>query len=303
MHGPDGPDNPNDPAVAAVRVWRVEDARTIEAPDELAVEEPLEIRLAFDADGRRVRRGISVTMRTPGHDRELAVGFLFTEGILEAPEQVAKVEDWGPGNVIRVELAPGVAVDLARLERHFYTASSCGVCGKASLEAVRVRPTFAPVAGRPAIDAGVIHRLPESLRAAQGAFDRTGGLHASALFDPDGRLLELREDVGRHNALDKLIGRSFLAGQIPLRDVILLVSGRASFELVQKAAVPGIPVLAAVGAPSSLAVELAREHGMTLVGFVRPDRFNIYAGPERIVGREDATPSRQGDAGAMPSGP
>jgi FdhD protein len=285
MHGPYGPDNPSDPAVAAVRVWRVEDARTIEAPDELAVEEPLEIRLAFDADGRRFRRGISVTMRTPGHDRELAVGFLFTEGILEAPEQVAKVEDWGPGNVVRVELVPGVAVDLARLERHFYSASSCGVCGKASLEAVRVRPAFALIAGRPAIDAAIIRRLPETLRAAQGAFDRTGGLHASALFEPDGRLLDLREDVGRHNALDKLIGTSFLAGRIPLRDGILLVSGRASFELVQKAAVAGIPVLSAVGAPSSLAVELAREHGMTLVGFVRSDRFNIYTGPERIMGR------------------
>jgi FdhD protein len=290
MHGPDGPDNPDDPAIAAVRVWRVEDARTTEAPDELAVEEPLEIRLAFDADGRRIRRGISVTMRTPGHDRELAVGFLFTEGILQTPEQVAKVDDWGPGNVVRVELAPGVAVDLARLERHFYAASSCGVCGKASLEAVRVRPAFAPIAGRPTIEPQVIHRLPETLRAAQGAFDRTGGLHASALFDSDGRLLELREDVGRHNALDKLIGTSFLAGRIPLRDGILLVSGRASFELVQKAAVAGIPVLAAVGAPSSLAVELACEHGMTLVGFVRSDRFNIYTGPERVLHGGQVTP-------------
>src|SRR5262249_47485913 len=194
MQRPGGSDIRDDPAVAMVQVWRVEGAQTTMQPDELAVEEPLEIRLAFDADGRRVRRGISVTMRTPGNDRELAVGFLFTEGILKAPEQVAKVEDWGPGNVVRVELAPGVAVDLARLERHFYAASSCGVCGKASLEAVRVRPAFAPIAGRPAIDAAIIRQLPETLRAAQGAFDRTGGLHASALFDPDGRLLDLRED-------------------------------------------------------------------------------------------------------------
>ena len=167
MHGPDGPDMPIDPAVATVQVWRVQDSRTTVQPDELAVEEPLEIRLACDQDGRRVRRGISVTMRTPGHDGELAVGFLFTEGILEGPEQVAKVDDWGPGNVVRVELNPGVAVDLARLERHFYAASSCGVCGKASLEAVRVRPRLAPIAGRPAIDAAVIHRLPETLRAAR----------------------------------------------------------------------------------------------------------------------------------------
>jgi FdhD protein len=254
-------------------------------PDELAVEEPLEIRLAFDRDGRRVRRAVSVTMRTPGHDDELAVGFLFTEGILDSPGQVAKVEDWGPGNVVRVELNPGVAVDLARLERHFYAASSCGVCGKASLEAVRVRPRSEMIPGRPAIEVATIERLPETQRAAQGAFDRTGGLHAAALFDPSGRLLALREDVGRHNALDKLIGEAFLAGCTPLRDGILLVSGRASFELVQKAAVAGIPVLAAVGAPSSLAVELAREHGMTLVGFVRPDRFNIYAGPDRIAAR------------------
>jgi FdhD protein len=301
MHDPEGSDIPDDPAVARFLVWRVEGDRTAMQPDELAVEEPLEIRLAFDQDGRRVRRGISVTMRTPGHDDELAVGFLFTEGILDNPGQVAKVEDWGPGNVVRVELNPGVAVDLARLERHFYTASSCGVCGKASLEAVRIRPRFEPIPGRPSIEAATIRGLPETLRAAQGAFDRTGGLHASALFDASGRLLELREDVGRHNALDKLIGAAFLAGRTALRDSLLLVSGRASFELVQKAAVAGIPVLAAVGAPSSLAVELAREHGMTLVGFVRSDRFNIYAGPDRIAGLDGKMPSREGEAPSEPS--
>jgi FdhD protein len=278
-------DLPGDPAVANVLVRCVAGAHTTVQPDELAVEEPLEIRLACDQGGRRVRRGISVTMRTPGHDRELAVGFLFTEGILEAPGQVATVEDWGAGNVVRVELEPGVEVDLARLERHFYTTSSCGVCGKASLDAVRVSPRAAPIAGRPLVDAEVIHKLPDSLRAAQGVFDRTGGLHASALFEPDGRLVELREDVGRHNALDKLIGAAFLDGRTPLHDSILLVSGRTSFELVQKAAVAGIPVIAAVGAPSSLAVELARLHGMTLLGFVRADRFNIYSAHDRIVHR------------------
>jgi FdhD protein len=300
MHGPDGPPDADDPAVTPARVWRVEGARTTERLDELAVEEPLEIRLACDQDRRRVRRGISVTMRTPGHDRELAVGFLFTEGLIESPDQVANVEDWGPGNVVRVELNPGVAVDLQRLERHFFAASSCGVCGKASLEAVRVRPRSEPIPGRPAVAVEVIEGLPGTLRAAQGAFDRTGGLHASALFDPSGRLIDLREDVGRHNALDKLIGAAFLAGNTPIRDGVLLVSGRASFELVQKAAVAGIPVLAAVGAPSSLAVELAGELGMTLVGFVRPDRFNIYAGPDRIVRRGDTTPPREGEAPSEP---
>ncbi len=274
------------PAVAPVSVWRVEGDRGILRPDELAVEEPLEIRLAFDQDGRRVRRGVSVTMRTPGHDRELAVGFLFTEGIIRAPEEVASVEDWGPGNVVRVELAPGIAVDLDRLERHFYTASSCGVCGKSSLEAVRVDPGLGPIAGRPRVEAATIRALPNRLRASQGGFDRTGGLHASALFDVAGRLLDLREDVGRHNALDKLIGAALLAGKVPLHDAVVLVSGRTSFELVQKAAVAGIPVLAAVGAPSSLAVELAREVGMTLAGFVRDDRFNVYAGLDRIAGLE-----------------
>lgn len=298
--GPDGLDDRIGAAVMTVPTWRVEDGRTTERPDELAVEEPLEIRLAFDQDGRRMRRGISVTMRTPGHDGELAIGFLFTEGILASADQVADIEEWGRGNVVRVGLAPGVSVDLARLERHFYAASSCGVCGKAALEAVRVNSVVAPIAGRPIVGAEVIRRLPETLRAAQGAFDRTGGLHAAALFAPEGRLIAVREDVGRHNALDKLIGASLLAGQVPLHDAILLVSGRASFELVQKAAIAGIPLLAAVGAPSSLAVELAREHGMSLIGFVRADRFNIYAGPDRVVGRGESTPPREGMGARRP---
>src|SRR5262249_14021387 len=245
----------------------------------------------------RVHRGVSITMRTPGDDPELAVGFLFTEGLIADRDQVAGVRACGGGNVVRGDLAPGVAGGLARLERHFYTRSSCGVCGKASLAAVRVEPRFRPAAGRPVVEPAVIHRLPGALREAQTVFDRTGGLHASALFDPAGRLLALREDVGRHNALDKLIGAEFLAGRMPLRDGILLVSGRASFELVQKAAVAGIPVLAAGGAPSGL----AREHGMTLVGFVRSDRFNIYAGPDRIAGRDDSVSHRGGEAPSAPA--
>jgi FdhD protein len=248
----------------------------------LAVEEPLEIRLGCEVDGRRVHVPVSVTMRTPGHDHELAAGYLFTEGILNAREQLTGVHACARAGRVRVELRPGVAVELSRLERHSYTSSSCGVCGKASLEAVRVCARHPLPEGRPVVDAGVIHGLPDVLRSGQTVFERTGGLHAAALFDARGQLLCLREDVGRHNALDKLIGAQFLAGRTPLADGVLLVSGRASFELVQKAVVAGIPVLAAVGAPSSLAVSLAREHGLTLLGFVRQDRFNIYTGAERI---------------------
>ena len=273
---------PPDPALAAARVCRVDASGRSERSDVLAVEEPLEIRLGSDAGGRRGHRGVSITMRTPGHDGELAVGFLFTEGIVADRGQVAGVRACGGGNAVRVDLRPGVEVDLARLERHFYAASSCGVCGKASLAAVRVHCRSRPAEGLPAVEAAVIHRLPDALRAAQPAFDRTGGLHAAALFDAGGALISLREDVGRHNALDKLIGAQFLAGRTPLADALLMVSGRSSFELVQKAAVAGIPILAAVGAPSSLAVDLAREHGLTLLGFVGRERFNIYTGGERI---------------------
>jgi FdhD protein len=221
-------------------------------------------------------------MRTPGHDDELAVGFLHTEGIILAREQVIGVRACSGGNVVRVELAAGVRVDLDRLKRHFYSSSSCGVCGKASLEAVQVCARHRLAEGMPVINAEVIHHLPEVLRASQTVFEHTGGLHAAALFNTEGTLLCLREDVGRHNALDKLIGAQFLAGRTPLSNNVLLVSGRASFELVQKAIVAGIPILAAVGAPSSLAVSLARKHGLTVIGFVRPDRFNLYTGTERI---------------------
>jgi FdhD protein len=278
--------------------------------DLLAVEEPLEIRLGFRENGKLTHRAISITMRTPGDDRSLAAGFLFTEGIVIDRDHIAAIRHCNPAtassagrstlpdgrvsariatsfppsdNTIRVDLADGVELDLKRLERHFYTSSSCGVCGKSSIDALKTgaRPllnsTFA-------VSREVIHSLPNALRCSQDIFDQTGGLHASALFDAQGNIDIIREDVGRHNALDKVIGEKFLAGDVPLGERILMVSGRASFELVQKALMAGIPMLAAVGAPSSLAVELARETGMTLIGFVRDHRFNIYCGGERVKG-------------------
>jgi len=237
-------------------------------PDELAVEEPLEIRV----DGQP----IAVTMRTPGHDEELAVGFLRSEGI---PAVAAGSTADLAANTIEVDVEGDV--DLGRLERNFYTSSSCGVCGKGALEAVAVE---APrVEGDLRVPAAVVSGLPDRLRESQPTFAATGGLHATGLFDPDGELLCVREDVGRHNAMDKVIGRAFLDGLLPLADKLLCVSGRLSFELVQKAAVAGCPVLVAVGAPSTLAVELARDRGITLCGFVRGGRVNVYSEPGRIA--------------------
>jgi FdhD protein len=253
--------------------------------DVLAVEEPLEIRLGFYEKDKFTHKAISITMRTPAHDFELAAGFLFTEGILQNSNQIAQIKHCGKigagfTNTVRVDLTKDVRVDFKRLERHFYTSSSCGVCGKSSIEALQTG--VKKVKSSLKIKADLIHQLPDILRKSQTVFDQTGGLHASGLFDENGCLDIIREDVGRHNALDKVIGVKFLQNETPLSDKILLVSGRASFELVQKALMAGIPILAAVGSPSSLAVELAREFGMTLIGFVRDNRFNIYAGGERI---------------------
>ena len=225
--------------------------------DKVAVEEPLEIRLGFDADGERKTRSVSITMRTPGDDEELATGFLFGEKILQSWDDVAVVKPCRGDNTVRVELDDDVSVDLERLTRHFYTSSSCGVCGKASLDALHVQGC-APLAGELQIGRASLLELPNSLRDAQTTFEETGGLHAAAAFDSSGQLVVVREDVGRHNAVDKVIGALLSEGRIPAGDLGLVVSGRASFELVQKALVAGMPMLAAVGAPSSLAVELAQ---------------------------------------------
>ena len=257
--------------------------------DEVATEEPLEIRLEYSRDdGARAETSISITMRTPGNDEELAVGFLFSEGIVRAADDVMLVRPCGPPaanglvNVVRVELAAHVRPDMDRLERHFYTSSSCGVCGKASLEAVAVHGRFRIAESTFEISHSVLGGLPEKLLGRQSVFGRTGGIHASGLFDEHGNVELVREDVGRHNALDKLIGAQLSADSVPLLEHGILVSGRASFELLQKAMVAGCPFLAAVGAPSSLAVELAEEFDLTLVGFLRPNRFNVYTNPQRI---------------------
>jgi len=268
--------------------------------DLLAVEEPLEIRLAYGPAGARKSKPISVTMRTPGSDAELAAGFLMTEGVIHNRADIDSIEA-GPlssaaaeklhchssGNIVTVELAPSVQVSLDSLQRNFYTTSSCGVCGKSSLRALR---TICPPrrANDFSIGSATLCALPEKLRHAQGIFDQTGGLHAAGLFTASGDLDSMREDVGRHNAVDKLMGAALLADRVPLRNRLLLLSGRASFELLQKAVMSGVPMVAAVGAPSSLAVEMAREFDVTLVGFLRGDHFNVYHGASRIHAGEPA---------------
>lgn len=251
--------------------------------DSLAAEEPLEIRVGGKA--------LAVTMRTPGHDVELAHGFLLSEGVIGSSEDVHSarycdgVDDTGRNtyNVLDLALADGVESPDTGVERNFYTTSSCGVCGKAALDAVKLKTRFAPGEAAFAVTPEVLSQLPGTLRAQQRVFESTGGLHAAGLFRADGTLLAVREDVGRHNAVDKVLGWALLENRVPLSGVGLLVSGRASFELVQKAAMAGIPLLAAVSAPSSLAVELAEENGMTLVGFLRGATMNLYAGEHRVL--------------------
>jgi FdhD protein len=252
-------------------------------PDTLAAEEPLEIRV----NGRP----LAVTMRTPGDDLDLAHGFLLTEGVITGVADIAiarycdSVDDSGRTtyNVLDLDLAPGVSAPVVGIERNFYTTSSCGVCGKASIDAVRTKTTYEPGGDRTPVRPEVLVGLPDALRAAQKVFDKTGGLHAAGLFTADGELLCVREDVGRHNAVDKVLGWALRQHRVPLAGHILMVSGRASFELVQKALMAGLPTLAAVSAPSTLAAELAEESGMTLVGFLRGTSMNVYTGAERIA--------------------
>ncbi len=253
--------------------------------DLLAVEEPLEIRIGYHFKGRALAKAISLTMRTPGNDAELAAGFLLGEGIVRERSDILAIRHLGAGgsNELQVDLHPNVDVDIKRLDRHFYTTSSCGVCGKTSLEAIEAQGARAiPIDGF-TVETALVHKLPELAREAQPVFSQTGGLHAAALFDETGMLLSVREDVGRHNALDKLMGQQFLAAAVPLHKQLLLVSGRLSFELMQKAVMAGIPIVAAVGAPSSLAVELAHRAHVTLLGFVRHNQFNIYSGHWRVT--------------------
>ncbi|HEX5761139.1 MAG TPA: formate dehydrogenase accessory sulfurtransferase FdhD [Thermoanaerobaculia bacterium] len=267
------------------RLVRYVEGRAERSGDELATEEPLEIRLA----GAGGSRTVALTMRTPGADAELAAGFLYGEGIVRRREEVRGIAEGDPaaqdprarGNVVTVDLGDRPLPDLGGLERHFFATSACGVCGRAGLEALRVRA--APLPPGPVVAPAALLGLPRSLAAAQGVFAATGGLHAAALFDPAGNLQALREDVGRHNALDKLVGWALLAGRLPLAAGIVLVSGRASFEILQKTLAAGVPVVCAVSAPSSLAVELAQAFGVTLVGFLRDGRFNVYSAPERVA--------------------
>lgn len=268
------------------RVFRVLDGKVTARPDTLTVEEPLEIRVGG--------KPLSVTMRTPGDDFDLAAGFLVGEGVTRKTSDIAGIRycagataDGGNTyNVLDVSLAPGVAPPDPSIERNFYTTSSCGLCGKASLDAVRMASAWSVRDDPLRVDLSTLSSLPDKLRAAQRVFDRTGGLHAAGLFSAAGDLLCLREDVGRHNAVDKVIGWAARADWLPISGTVLMVSGRASFELVQKAVMAGIPMLAAVSAPSSLAAELAAEMGLTLVGFLRGTSMNVYTGPERLGLRE-----------------
>ena len=269
------------------QITRVKELYKQETPDILAVEEPLEIRLGFGLEDSREQRNLAITMRTPGNDIELVIGFLFTEGIIESMIDLLRVERCTDSegklsdNVVRAELSPNVKMDWGKFQRHFYTNSSCGICGKASIDSLH-ELCESPLHDSFAVPTDIIHLLNQSMRDTQLVFEHTGGLHASALFNSSGELIYLREDIGRHNALDKVIGTALHEGLIPVKDSILMLSGRCCFELVQKAVRVACPILVAVGAPSNLAVKTAEEFGITLIGFARNNGFNIYSKPERI---------------------
>jgi FdhD protein len=276
------------PAHREVQVDALRDAGDARRTDVVAVEEPLEIRVMRDGmpeadENGGSGRALSITMRTPGHDADLALGFLYGEGVIREPRDVIDVGTCGPtGNVIRVTVRADLPLDLASLQRNFYTTSSCGVCGKTSIEAVMQKVTRWKPDGDLVVPESVLRRLPDVLRAAQREFAETGGMHAVGLFTADGELASLREDVGRHNAMDKLVGASLREGALPWHERIVLLSGRASFELMQKAIMAGAQMVAAIGAPSSLAVESAESSGITLVAFLRPGGCNVYCHPQRV---------------------
>ncbi len=280
--------NPGGSQARTLKVYRFREGGLVREKDVVAVEEPLEIRIAWaEGSGGSRSEAMAVTMRTPGDDFGLTAGFLHGEGVVRHRDDLLEITYCRSGegpqqyNIVEARLNSQVAFDPELVRRNFYTSSSCGVCGKASLEAVEAQGCSVLPSG-PTVAGDLIRSLPGLLLQNQGVFQRTGGLHAAGVFATDGRLLVLREDVGRHNAVDKVVGHRLLAGALPDPNAVLVVSGRASFELVQKAVAAGIPLLVAVGAPSSLAVDLARRFGLTLVGFARPDGFNVYSGPERI---------------------
>jgi len=273
----------------AIKIDKVNGDITTALDDRVAVEEPLEIRLGYSTPQGRTASSVSITMRTPGNDEGLATGFLYSESIIRSAADISKVKHCGPPapdtgnhNIIRVDLEQQVRVDLERLHRHFYTTSSCGVCGKSSLQALRITGVERMASDGAQFSRQILVAMPQILRKRQAVFHQTGGLHAAAAFDSQGKILVVHEDVGRHNAVDKVVGALLSAGRLPAKNLGLMVSGRASFELVQKALVAGIPLLAAVSAPSSLAVQLAEEFNVTLVGFLRGDGFNIYSAGKRI---------------------
>jgi FdhD protein len=267
-------------SVAHIRIKKISAGGQTEVDDELAVEEPLEIQLAWQDATGFVQKNISVTMRTPGNDAELAAGFLFTEGIVQHIDQIQHILP--QQNTVLVGMAKGATPQLQRAERSSYTTSSCGVCGKTSIDAIKTAPVFTGQTAELMVPAAIFYSLQNSIQQKQVVFETTGGLHAAALFDVQGNCLLLREDVGRHNAVDKVIGAALQNGLLPLHQHILFLSGRAGFELIQKAVMAGIRIIAAVGAPSSLAVELAKEHNVTLIGFLRNDRFNVYSAAGQV---------------------
>lgn len=266
--------------VAHIKIKKINAGEQTEVDDELAVEEPLEIQLAWHEPTGYVQKNISVTMRTPGHDHELAAGFLFTEGIVQHIDQIQHIQS--QQNSVLVTLAAGVIPRLQQAERNSYTTSSCGVCGKTGIDAIRTVSVYTQQPDAIVLPVGTFYGLQQTIQKKQVVFESTGGLHAAALFEANGNCILLREDVGRHNAVDKVIGAALQNRQLPLYQHILLLSGRAGFELIQKAVMGGIRIIAAVGAPSSLAVQLATEHNVTLIGFLRNDRFNVYSGAQRV---------------------